>query len=407
MDFKKNRRVLQGFGLFLLFMGICTLTAKGIYKNGLPRVDAQKPKQSSITHSVEVSGSILQGQEFGICVPEGLKKKIQEKKLELARLEAQWEVSGQETKTAERTAKTALARSQEDYEQAKNMGDLKINRARAALAQAQKEWEACQNSTPPDTVSGSQVSGGDEEKQSRLAQLQEAKVLAGQAVEDAILEKEAALLQAARAVEDAKGQTEKQQKSRQDEVKRLEREMFQEELDELEALLQAQGVVLAECTGQITAIEVKVGERTGDKADLQFQNATQGNVQISDSITYVETLEDGSVEIRMWLQDNSLKIGQKGTLSCKKQSGSYAACISAEALFQTNFGEYYVYIVEKKEGVLGQEYCAKKVRVEVLDSNGKYAAIESSVIHDETYVITSYSKIPKDGEAVRLLQSIE
>ncbi len=70
---KERKKVIYGFGLFLLFMAVCTLIAKGIYTSGLARVTMGKVQSLNITHKVTGVGSIVAEQEYGVYTIEGLR----------------------------------------------------------------------------------------------------------------------------------------------------------------------------------------------------------------------------------------------------------------------------------------------------------------------------------------------
>lgn len=70
---KGKKTALISFAAFLAFMAVCTVAAKGIYASGLPRVSTAKPYSGSLTHVITVSGTVMQGQEYGVYVESGLR----------------------------------------------------------------------------------------------------------------------------------------------------------------------------------------------------------------------------------------------------------------------------------------------------------------------------------------------
>ncbi|MBQ7918630.1 MAG: efflux RND transporter periplasmic adaptor subunit [Lachnospiraceae bacterium] len=70
---KKRKRIVIGFGIFLSFMALCTIIAKGIYTSGLPIVSVINPTSNSLVHEINVSGKVKEGQEYGVYVDSGLR----------------------------------------------------------------------------------------------------------------------------------------------------------------------------------------------------------------------------------------------------------------------------------------------------------------------------------------------
>lgn len=70
---RKRKRIVIGFVIFLSFMALCTLIAKGIYTSGLAIVSVTSPTSNSLVHEVNVSGKVKEGQEYGVYVDSGLR----------------------------------------------------------------------------------------------------------------------------------------------------------------------------------------------------------------------------------------------------------------------------------------------------------------------------------------------
>lgn len=68
-----RKAAMIGFGIFLAFMEVCTIAARGIYRSGLAQVTAQAPYGSSLVHEVRADGTVKQGQECGIYAESGLR----------------------------------------------------------------------------------------------------------------------------------------------------------------------------------------------------------------------------------------------------------------------------------------------------------------------------------------------
>ena len=57
------------------FMLVCTVAAKGIYRNGLPRVWLCKAEKGSLHYEINGTGTILPGETYGVYVPQGLRRR--------------------------------------------------------------------------------------------------------------------------------------------------------------------------------------------------------------------------------------------------------------------------------------------------------------------------------------------
>ncbi|MDE6700326.1 MAG: HlyD family secretion protein, partial [Acetatifactor sp.] len=72
-NWNKKRGILAGFLLFMGFMLFCTVVAKGIYRNELPRVRLCQVEKRSIHYEINGVGNILPGETYGVYAPQGLR----------------------------------------------------------------------------------------------------------------------------------------------------------------------------------------------------------------------------------------------------------------------------------------------------------------------------------------------
>ena len=98
-----------------------------------------------------------------------------------------------------------------------------------------------------------------------------------------------------------------------------------------------------------------------------------------------------------------LEPGQQITLKSTWQSENYEWVVPVSVLQQDSNGSYFLYTLRQQEGILGTEWHAGRVYVNVLDQNGSYAAIESAVLSAETEIILTSSADLKDNEVVRVV----
>ena len=78
--------------------------------------------------------------------------------------------------------------------------------------------------------------------------------------------------------------------------------------------------------------------------------------------------------------------------------------IPLSALHQDSNGSDYVYILRQQNGILGVEWHAGILYVDVVDQNSRYAAVESASLSEETQIILTASQDLKDNAAVRILE---
>lgn len=205
-------------------------------------------------------------------------------------------------------------------------------------------------------------------------------------------------------------------------------------LRKLKEVMSSDGKICSEEDGMVTAFPVAVGERTTDGpaakiADLsqqfeftaviqpeQKKYMNQGDsVKITlsgassfvegkiDYLTESEVLE-GAYEATVLLPQETGIIGQNGTLSVSAQSPGYPVCIPTDAVHKDSNGKDYVYIVSRKENILGSELAVRKIHVYVIDKNDRYAAIAEGMVDGKTQVVVSATKELHDGATVRFAE---
>lgn len=108
----------------------------------------------------------------------------------------------------------------------------------------------------------------------------------------------------------------------------------------------------------------------------------------------------GSYEAVIYLPEGVGAVGQSGTLVASSQSESYPITIPAKALHGEN-GRYYIYVLRKQQGILGEELAVSRVDVNVLDKNSKYASLEEGAIDAQTEIVVDSTKELSEGSVVR------
>ncbi len=270
-------------------------------------------------------------------------------------------------------------------------------------------------------------------RQEKRLQLEQDVVKAAQALEEAMRQKEDSLRDAARLMEDANAALD----AAETEINALALDItYQKEgLQKLEALLEADGWVYAENPGRVTRCSLEVGERTQDGACIvyamddgerilsaTFSESQSRHIAVGTRfemkatmpdggretgealVEYLEKGQDGTVQARLSFELQEMALGQAAELTYRMQTESYSTCISQECVYREGENNYYVYVVEEREGILGTEWKVRRVSVRILDENDTAAAVQSAEITGDTRIISATDKALKDGDTVRVVQ---
>ncbi len=207
----------------------------------------------------------------------------------------------------------------------------------------------------------------------------------------------------------------------------LDMKQIQAQLASLYSIKKQKGEIKAENDGIISKIQVEVGSRTPDMAAIlmtdtqrpcQFKfsiTKEQGKyVHLNDAISlklngqsdmevtvdyFMENLQ-GGYDLICMLPEGVGKPGLSGSIKKSVQGEYHNLTLPVDAVFEES-GGYFIYTLNEKEGILGSEYYAEKIKVQVKDKNDRFAALESGTISEDTKVITYSTKELKQGESVR------
>lgn len=270
--------------------------------------------------------------------------------------------------------------------------------------------------------------------ETRVMQLEQTVRTAEQAVEDALLSQADGLRDAQRSVEDARAAASGSYEAA-GELARLEQAYLEEEIRELQELLEREGWICAREDGKVTQLCVSAGQRTPDTAQLLYtpddgqrllqaqlteeqtryvslgtrmqlvyETVSGGRQSGEGVVSYMEQQENGGTLLQMDVTGQGLEMGQQVTLKSTWQSESYELVVPVSVLQKDSNGSYFLYTLRQQDGILGTEWHADRVYVNVLDQNSSYAAIESTVLSAETDIILTASADIKDSAAVRVLE---
>ncbi len=424
------------------FMLVCTVAAKGIYRNGLPRVWLCKAEKGSLHYEINGTGTILPGETYGVYVPQGLRihtssvrtgeqiqegdvlfvldmddleRQIREETASLNHLRAQInDLAGEQTRQ-DQERKRMEERLLADYDALVAQQDLLVNNAELAAESARLRMKDAENDDEQSALDYGLYKKAYEQAQNTL--------------EQARLDREEAIRNWNRSLEDARAD----KGSSTAERVRLSGELVARErtLDQLKQLKEDEGKIIAQEAGTVLKCAVGTGERTvdgacvlytrtgdgvevklaeedgkrlsiGDKVSLQCKSSLGEMKRFQGIVRYQEN-QDGQHVLRIDADVSGLPAGQTVSMNYSCNSESYDMVIPISALYE-ELGSGYVYVEEEVEGILGTEHRTRKVSVTVLERNGGYAAISSAALGPDSRIIERSNKEFTENEAVRVME---
>lgn len=409
-----QQKALKLLTYFLVLMVILTILSRFADSLLIPIVKVETSKGMTITHEVEVDGSITQNREEGIAVVENLKVsyvnvypgseiKAGDTLFETDLTDLKSQIQQIESQISEKEKN--LSRATEDYNLAVSRQDKIISDALAAY----KEAEALVNKYN---------NASEEEKQSLDKESIEYDYnLKKSAYDQATNDKSNNLLAEKRTLEDIK------EASNTDELKK--------KLESLKKIEGAEGKIVSEKEGVITNVAVTIGDVTsGGSAVYLADNesgykfvaelskdlkkyAKQGqsvvlkigssNNEIGNLTIYsISKSESDNYNISVILPVGIGEIGDLGKLTLSSNSKKYQVCVPLEALHQEGQDKYYILVVGEEDTILGTEKVAVRVDVSIADKNDTYAALTEGTISNSQKIIVSSNKTIKEGDRVRL-----
>ncbi|RDU22276.1 HlyD family secretion protein [Anaerosacchariphilus polymeriproducens] len=221
----------------------------------------------------------------------------------------------------------------------------------------------------------------------------------------------------------------------------------QEEADEIQQLIDANGIVTASEAGTVLECNLESGLVTtgveklsfagnksyfkgvisrddakkivvGDKIELEEDQEGNSSSVIIESIgnpsksrENAEGMEQQSdqeseemTQLSGKITDGNYKVGSNVNFSIDKKSKVYVQTVPIQALHMEGNENYFVLVTEKKETILGKELFVQKIEVTVLDKDYKTAAIQSSLTSDNQIIVNS-SKNISAGDRIRIINN--
>ena len=132
---------------------------------------------------------------------------------------------------------------------------------------------------------------------------------------------------------------------------------------------------------------------SGIQEDYELSSATVSGNDGS------ETDASGGCRLTADIPGDLYPVGTKITVTVDNRSDTFDCCLPLSSLHQKGSSQYFIYVMEKEDAVMGTELTAKEVPVTVLDMNEQYVAVDEMISGD---VIVSSDKDITDGSRVRL-----
>lgn len=464
---KRKKRIASGLAVFLILMWLCTLISKSIYAARLPMVSTVSVQSKYVEHTVKAEGIVEVGAKRAVNVLGGLRVSelcvhigdrveegdllfridledlavvLEEKETACGKIQMQIDAIVHNRELAAARQAVEEARAREDYDAMARYQDTLVGRAAENVAQAEEALEELQEENREHEGDWKNENGEPktedeleaerkvrEEQEERLKQELQAAVYAEA---DAKWNRDNTIKDAGRRVEDT------QEEENADATLALYRTELADARQELAAyqeIAEKEGQILAPSTGIVTDIRVEVGGRVPDtaplllsdvdvpcqfrvtltKEDVSYVNLNDdvkleldGSRSMDAAIDYLAENENmpGSFTAVVNLPEGTGVPGQSGILIRTDAGEKQYTCIPVGALYTSEGGRSYVYVVNEREGILGPEYYVEEITVSVNDKNDAWASVQGALTEESRIVENSTAEIKK-GDVVRLADS--
>lgn len=408
-----QKKALKSLVAFLFVMIICTMLSRFADSLTIPVITTENPKTKTIVDEVKASGRIVKSREEKISIVEGLKIdyvnvslgstiKVGDTLVELNIDDLNNKIS-ELRENVEKEEKT-IARAIEDYNKAIESKNQSVTTALNELNAAEKALNdyAALKDEEKDPMTQESLNADYENK----------KAMYNQVVSEA-------------------NDTTDLDRNLQDIKDSVDTEKYYKEIEKLQPLIEAKGLVKSDREGIVTSVFAESGGVTSDtiisiadknsgyKFIAQIEKdkrstvkqgqevaLTLNNSQTVDKLTIEaianSTENPGYLDITVILPVGIGEIDDMGELIISSTAKKYGTCVPLAALRQGENNNYYVLAVSEKETVLGTEKVAKKIEVRVEKKDGEFAAISDGTIDRNEQVIVGSNKTVEDGDRVRL-----
>ncbi len=438
--------------VFFAWMAVLTVFSRAAASAAKAKVTVTKASSQTITHEFQVDGTVEAEEHSLQYVPAGLMVKSVKASpgqhvgpgdvlftVDTQKLEEK--IGELEAGIAEEKHKSdvLLARAEKSYrnveENAKEEKALAY-RVYAKAAEDYQEYinthtpmehtELLETATPEDAA----PDGSSLYQESAAMELKNAMDAAQSAYEMAAREQDKLTEAAADSFQQAKEDAGPTQEAKE----------LEELLEELKPYLKDKGQYLAKTSGVVGKVFVEPGTETsagvavliadssaGVRLTAPFPEEYREEITASSKVTLTGENADGDEEsyvctdvavaknnaaglgtkdsyiLTVNIPGDLYPVGSSVSVTVANESEEYATCIPLRCLRQNGNNQYFIYLAEEQDTVLGKELAAKEMPVTVLDKNGKYAAIEENIF-PEQQVVESANKDIADGSRIKIAE---
>lgn len=409
---KRQKLYIKAFVGFFALMLLFTVLSRAADSVAVAKVYTEKAKRGKLSHETLCKGSVEPWEKLYISSKEGFK--IQNINVEPGQAVAAGETLiildssdiEEQLFTAETQLKLMELRKQSLYLNFyDSSGDMAVEKARTELQRRREDMEL-----------NKEINGGTAlEADKRL-------------VEDALINLQTAIEEKEKAEAESKRAKEKNEIDKS--IAELEIQLKNKEISALRELLDSGSVISAGCGGTVDEIYVKAGEKTSggnlislisEDSEYYFKAETD-----KEKVKYIKagdlaeiTLEGHKIPVKdaevKWVKlsandKNTAEIAVKIPRSAELYNGmgasmkhvmpteEYEKVIPLSAVRSSTEGDY-VLAVRKVNTVMGDETAAYMVNIEVLDEDGKYAAVKG--LNNEDIIVLSNKPI-EESDRVRV-----
>lgn len=465
---QKQRAAARYLAGFFALMALLTFLSRAADSFTVPVVTVERISGGSLEHKVVAEGSLYPVSQTAVFAPAGYRilglhveqgwrvaagDRLAE--LDVAQMQEQLDAARAELqKLRLAAAANAVEVPEETDRSGIDAAQRNLDRAIADVETAEREAQLRVESAQEDVSAARRVlrelRDMDEASDMEISSARSALRKQQQALGEAYLAQETAQEEARRAVEDAELLLE-QEKEAADraaeaaaaETRRgaLEREaasvdigLAQREVEELEALLDAGGIVTAKAGGIVTKVSGGVGSltsgeslfvlsdassgvvfrarvsseelkhiRRGDRAGIVLTGESRAADAVIESAAQTAN-EDGSFDVAASLSGGNWEPGTGGKMTVTQRTASYSMCVSNGAVRKDQNG-HFVLVVRETKGVLGVQTVAERVNISVLERDGNRCAIEGPLDRNDL-IIAGGSRPVSAGDRVRVESGI-
>lgn len=438
---KKEKVIKIGIIVFVVFI-LCTILSRGLYSFSVANVTLATPQKYTIDHTVMTSGRVEAMSEVPILVEEGLVvveyyalegEKIEKGdpllrvdtellQKELTGLEDEVSILSLQIQEAKETDKVIIQNNKIEKDYAQDNYDYLEKKYKKELEQQFKNWNDARKEYETYKTQG--------EIDENYSQELEGKIKEQEKIYQDILEaKEKDLAEAKKAIELANINTADSTSIEQLEIQV---KSIKKQIANIEKLIEEKGKIFAEYSGTVTRINVGIGEITSNAAVMLLSDERKGfKVTVSlekEAESYVDmdskviikgisngeklnteeasllsiNMDENQIQANVSLKDNRFCVGMNVEVEILSEKYTYENCIPIQAVHQESGNTYFVYVVDRKETVLGEEMIARPIPIKIKDKDYMFVAVEAGDISSNTDIVLSSDKIIDNGSTIRI-----